>query len=853
MKLINIIFSIIILNLFEKIFNESYSKVFQKKNNLRKLSDNQNYILDIEYSQIDNYYYIQFYLGEDHIPQIFILDTTFPIISSPCNLCENCKKKIFPFYLIDYEKDIYNCYSQQCYTFFNLNSCGQEKCYFKIDNNLNNNKNIEGYLVNSKIYINNTYTYKSSNELEILVFNTPIGCTIKENIFFENTKANGIIGLNNNKNTIIDKMYNLDLIKNNLFSICLSKNGGYLSLGKINDNIYYNNLNYINILSSSSVKNIFEFNINYIEIEEEKILQESISYIDSTNLFSYFPENIYNFIFQTLKKGNKTDLFSYDYQNNFCRMISDKNAKNNLYEIFPNIIINFENYNFEWKSNNYLIESEIEENNIFKICLGIKKLSENNGKIVLGTNFMIGNDIIFDKTNQKIAFIKSNCDQKKISINDEIIKNKNDTNFYENKNENNNNSVSDELNIENILKNESNNISLSEEINIENILKNESNNSRFSEELSIENILKNESNINNTLLETSRITDILINEDYLSYIYSNKNESNNSNKINLNESYKDFISNIYEKDDLTIIPIQDTNNISDFIKEDKTDFINTNTDFNESSTIINIISNNNTLITKTSNIITSLIKSTINTMIINSTSISSVNIPIIGNLNNTIIEKINDSIILSTNIIIINSTMNNNINITNIISSNLETYFENKSENINLINFTTSNINIFSSTIKNKELELNFDTDKKFTDDIFLSDTIISSDKNQENQTESITQKAYNTEIINDEKKNNLINKNTTNTLINIETENNNDLKDKTFMGNAFDIFKSFLKNKLIYFFLALLGVVLCFAIVILISCAIISCFKMFKRRNYMEQMDIDVPGDKYNTNSLSS
>ena len=604
-------------------------------------------------------------------------------------------------------------------------------------------------------------------------------------------------------------MYNLNLIQNNLFSICLSKNGGYLSLGKINDNLYYKNLNYINILSSSSLKNIFELKINSIEIGEEKIFQESISYIDSTNLFSYFPENIYNFIFQTLKKENKTDFFSYDYENNYCRIINDKITKNNLYEIFPNIIINFENYNFEWKSNNYIIESEIEENNIFKICLGIKKLSGNNEKIILGTNFMIGNDIIFDKTNQKIAFIQSDCEQIKSSIiNNEINKNNSNTN-----------------------ENESNLISLSNE-------------------LDVKNITINESKIKETFLETNEISHLITNEDY-SDIYRNKNESNNSNEINENKLYSDFITNTFATDNLTNTITKEINNdTSDFTKDNKTDFINTNIELNKISTLINI-TNNNTLIAKTTNIIISNIKST-NTLIINST-INIMNIHESGSLNNTIIENINKSIIYTSNIII-NSTINNNINITNIISSNLKTYIEKQKESVNLVNFSKNTTNIISSTIKNnKELESNFDSDIKITDQIFLSDNIISTAKNQEKQTESITNKNMITDIIDNEKTNNIINKNTTNSHINIEIEKNDELKDKTFMGNVFDIIKSFLKNKLIYFFLALLGVVLCFVVVILISCAIISCYKMFKRRNYMEQIDIDIPGDKYNTNSLSA
>ena len=78
--------------------------------------------------------------------------------------------------------------------------------------------------------------------------------------------------------------------------------------------------------------------------------------------------------------------------------------------------------------------------------------------------------------------------------------------------------------------------------------------------------------------------------------------------------------------------------------------------------------------------------------------------------------------------------------------------------------------------------------------------------------------------------------------------------EDKSILGGIFSLLKSFLKNKLIYFLLALIGVILCFVIVIFISCAIISCIKLFRRRNYMQQMDIENPKDsKYNTASISS
>ena len=80
-----------------------------------------------------------------------------------------------------------------------------------------------------------------------------------------------------------------------------------------------------------------------------------------------------------------------------------------------------------------------------------------------------------------------------------------------------------------------------------------------------------------------------------------------------------------------------------------------------------------------------------------------------------------------------------------------------------------------------------------------------------------------------------------------IQNQNNNNNK-------FFEIIKSFLKNKLIYFFVAFICIILCFVSIIFLSCAIISCVKYIKKRssNYMEQVDVELP--KYSRdNNMSS
>ena len=828
MKLNKFFFIFLIINFINQISNKKFSlsKIYINKTN-RKLSETNNFITNIYYSEKDKYYFIKFYIGEKYIPQIYILDTTFSMISSPCNLCTTCEDHFFPFYNIDNENDIINCNSYQCTNNINPYYCEDEKCYFKNENNINDNKNIEGFLINSKIFINNTYNSNNNYEPKSLLISIPLGCTVKEGNYYKNKEANGIIGLNNNRNTFIDKIFNLNIIDDNLFTICLSKKGGYLSVGTINNFSNSNNINYIDLLVTSSNYNLYELIINYIQIEDENIYQPTISFIDSTSNISYFPTNIYNFIYETFIRDNKTD-FSYFEEYGFCRInyenVNDKNV--NLNEIFPKIIINFDGYNFEWEPENYFVESniEIENTNQIALCIGIKESIEINDKIILGTNFMINHDIIFDKTQKKIGFTTANCDQfisldnqineGQSKLNEDEGENKSDTDkeMIENNNTNYNNNLTDEININNILINETT-INDSNELSdfINNSIVDELNNTLINNVSSLISNISDETNI--TIINSNidfRINDTIIdgnNENNIfnnTIIYTSNIISNDSIDENINEI------------------INETNNNS--IIDDLNDTINT---FDNTTLVLF----NDTFSDDINMTIDEYLNDTINNTI-NETINDTIN----EIINDTINEIINDTINET-----INDTINSSIIYNEINETIIETYIENKTEIINDINIT----NINSSIILNNNITNNI-TEK--TEENLES--IISTSINQEKE------KSSSTESLNNENVNNIINdESPTNTHINIEIEKDTDNKeDNSIIKKIFNIIKSFLKNKLMYFLFALLGIILCFVVVILIACAIISCVKMFKRRNYMRQVDIDVPKEsKYNTASLSS
>lgn len=780
-KIITILYSFLIIYLISPVSNKkfSFSKKAKISSNIRKLQS-QNFITKIYYSEKDNNYYIKLYQEKDSttLAQSYLLDTTFSLISSPCNLCKTCHKHSYPFFTIDNKKDIINCNSTLCSSIINPTNCESEECHFNIKDDINDDKNLEGILVNSTIYINNM---NENNVEQASLSSIPLGCTTEEGTFYKNKEINGILGLNNNNNTFVDNIYSLKYIKKNLFTICLSKKGGFLSLGDILNNSYdNNNVVYINLLNQ--IQNIFNLKIKSFQIGEQKIDHECISYIDSSKKLSYFPKHLYNEITKNLisiieKKENKTNLFEEDERYGLCRIYDNKKDEENIiYEIYPFININFEGYNYDWKPQSYIIDYEIPEQKIVKSCFGFKSIENkdnDNDKnvIILGTNFMIDHDIIFDKTNQKIAIINSDCDQ--IDLNDdkknsEGHSNENGKNNYESNKQNNN---------ETNKNNTENNI-----LNSDIIDKNESNSSYN----------KNESNV-----------------------YKREYSDNISSSSNNNTSLSSSI--IGEKNNLTI---NITNNTYDEINDIPTNLINNSIINNISRTSMNIIENETLNIITTFNNISnnSNINISINTIIKYTTQSQSDSYT-----SDNIIEK-NDIKIAKTSFIISSAFINNKITSKTDNETTTEKIEENQNKNMSAGNISSTSINKVINSITDNKIE-----------------SSKSSMKSQNN---------WGLEEILDDKK---------------EKKNKNDrdkykrgenayLTDKSISNTIFRMLKSFIKNKLIYFLLALLGLIGCFFLIILISCAFISCVRYVKRKNYMEQIDDDIPKfSKYNSASLTS
>ena len=387
---------------------------------------NRNFILNIK-GNSDNlyFYYITMFLGTEKQIQNYILDTTSSITTSPCNLCSYCGDHLNDYYIINSNSSIININSEECKYLPNTydthiseecNNFDKNKCYFlsKIEKDeifgLYSYNNINFETINSQINDEektNLFNIKE-NSIEL-----PLGCTLKETGFFKSSFADGIMGLNNNDKSFISLMYKKDLISNNLFSLCLDKEGGYFSIGDIDTK--YHICSKIKYVEYKPFSELYELEIQKIIIKDIEIESKYSSIINSFSTISYFPEEIFNNITIALfsicseykgKCGKLKRIEGYGICSDFSNL---ENLSNAIKYILPSIKIKFENFIFNWQPKNYLLNFTFKNiKNKFRTCFGIDS-EKNLDKIILGTNFMHGNDIIFDRTNFRIGFCEASC------------------------------------------------------------------------------------------------------------------------------------------------------------------------------------------------------------------------------------------------------------------------------------------------------------------------------------------------------------------------------------------------------------------------------------------------------------
>ena len=361
-----------------------------------------------------NYYYTTLFFNSEKESQTFLLDTTSSITTAPCNLCQSCGDHVNDFYTFKHNLPQYNTMSKQCNTLSNILSEESDvyKCNFTSD--FQNEGKINGIYINNQIFFDNINNEKEIKNDLIL----PVGCTLKETGRFQSSIADGILGLANNEKSFVSVMYSKNYIRNNLFTLCFSDEGGYFSIGEIDRKYYLENIiRYVNLLTD---ENLYKIHILGLKIGNNNINENYRAIIDTSSTISYFPKSLVHMIMkgfseECAEKNNECGEIKWVEGYGICAEFkNEKEKKNAIKYAWPLIKIQLFEFEYIWEPSNYYMDYS--PNNRTRACVGIENINNNNNEnnkdkneIILGTNFLRGYDVIFEIDNKRMGFAKAVC------------------------------------------------------------------------------------------------------------------------------------------------------------------------------------------------------------------------------------------------------------------------------------------------------------------------------------------------------------------------------------------------------------------------------------------------------------
>ena len=380
-------------------------------------------------SYSNNYYYTTLYIGQKQVKQSFIVDTGTAMMSSLCVPCDYCGPNK-TYYFENIEKKVNNplkCGSKICKMVpasgCNVRNRDKEKKTCSFYNQKPNGDALRGYYLKNIVYFEEAQIMTSSSQKKIYrSYALPMGCTLGEYGFYKEIKTDGVLGLNNEETSFISLLYNLKVIKKNIFSLCFGLEGGYMSLGDI-DKTYHNSekIDYIPLLNSTE---FYYINVHYIKLNNEKKITttQMTAYIDSGSTFTILPRNYYKLLIKEFDKlctdkkdRNRCGKFRKIEHLGYC---SSFDSRESLFKAvnkyWPSLTLKLDNHtHYIWKPINYYYYYINGTHR--KACIGFK--SHKYNYTILGVNFMHEKDIIFNKEKKLLGIVSADCSRKNIMWN----------------------------------------------------------------------------------------------------------------------------------------------------------------------------------------------------------------------------------------------------------------------------------------------------------------------------------------------------------------------------------------------------------------------------------------------------
>jgi hypothetical protein len=247
------------------------------------------------------------------------------------------------------------------------------------------------------------------------------GCQTSSNGLFKKQYADGILGLSIHETSLIRAMFEAGILSHYAFSLCLTKDGGYLSIGGVSQRSFKRWLG-ARMTPISREHGYYSANVTSLVVGSDIVASSTIhkkilkdlngnkgAIVDSGTTDTFFPSSLNTVIGPLI--SDLTD-GQVDFSDTTRRMLFSFAE----FQKLPTITITFANQVELVLYPHHYMEGVPLSNTGESALLWAGKLSLTNrlyfdedGGAVFGINALLGNEILFDVQNRQIGFVQSTC------------------------------------------------------------------------------------------------------------------------------------------------------------------------------------------------------------------------------------------------------------------------------------------------------------------------------------------------------------------------------------------------------------------------------------------------------------
>ena len=355
------------------------------------------------------YYFADLLVGTPPQIQSVIVDSGSSILAFTCSTCVHCGKHIdVPFQIGDSSSsewlkcDDKRCFSNKCTLADGVNHCSYSQNYSE-------GSSLFGHYISEYIGLNKPERLDPGSDVNMVRYDY-VGCHTKETNLFTTQKASGIMGIafpkDGKQASAMDALFRDPDVNTRVVSICLSDDGGLMSVGGYDAEMHTAPISWTKVTSHQA----YQVDVQSISVNGEIVsgrMKRAI--VDSGTTYSYIPPHSYSAFFERLAEvcRNVSGCHPGFNLSKTCYVTSAKTydvAIEELDRLFPHMEVVFaDGTRFLWRPRSYFYS----KGSAARWCVAI----DNNysSETVLGMSFLKNNDIIFDRDNNQIGLAHANC------------------------------------------------------------------------------------------------------------------------------------------------------------------------------------------------------------------------------------------------------------------------------------------------------------------------------------------------------------------------------------------------------------------------------------------------------------